>query len=122
MWGLGWIEQLLQDVRFAARLLRKSPIHACVSVLTLALGIGASTAIFSVVYGVLLRPLPYSKLEQIVSVWEVGPEGQRMRFADPNFADVRAQSQSFQGVAQMTGYEATAVSGGEPERVRLAIV
>ncbi|HEY2739580.1 MAG TPA: ABC transporter permease, partial [Thermoanaerobaculia bacterium] len=122
MWNLGWVEQLLQDVRFAARLLRKSPIHACVSVLTLALGIGASTAIFSVVYGVLLRPLPYPRPEQIVSVWELGPEGQRMRFADPNFADVRAQSQSFQGVAQMTGYEATAVSGGEPERVRLAIV
>ncbi len=122
MWGFGRVEQLLQDVRFAARLLRKSPVHAGVSVLTLALGIGASTAIFSVVYGVLLRPLPYPKPEQIVSVWELGPDGQRMRFADPNFEDVRAQSQSFQGVAQMTGYEATAVSGGEPERVRLAIV
>jgi putative ABC transport system permease protein len=122
VWGLGWVEQLLQDFRYGTRILRQSPTYAFVSVLTLALGIGASTSIFSVVYGVLLRPLPYPKPEQIVSLWEVGAEGHQMRFADPNFEDVRTQARSLQGVAQMTAFEATVAIGGEPERVRVAVV
>ena len=121
-WGLGWVEQLSQDFRYGARVLWKSPIYAFVSVLTLALGIGASTSIFSVVYGVLLRPLPYPKPEQIVSLWEVSSEGHRMRFADPNFVDVRAQARSLQGMAQMGAYEATVSTGGEPERVLVGVV
>ncbi|HEV8581987.1 MAG TPA: ABC transporter permease [Thermoanaerobaculia bacterium] len=122
VWGLGWVEQLSQDLHYGARILWKSPIYAFVSILTLALGIGASTSIFSVVYGVLLRPLPYPKPEQIVSLWEVSSEGNRMRFADPNFEDVRAQARSLQGVAQMAAYEATVLINGEPERVRVAAV
>lgn len=122
VWGLGWVEQLSQDFRYGARILWKSPIFAFVSVLTLALGIGASTSIFSVVYGVLLRPLPYPKPEQIVSLWEVSSEGHRMRFADPNFVDVRAQARSLQGMAEMGAYEATVSTGGEPERVRVGVV
>jgi putative ABC transport system permease protein len=117
-----WSEQLSQDFRYGARILWKSPIFAFVSVLTLALGIGASTSIFSVVYGVLLRPLPYPQPEQIVSLWEVSPEGHRMRFADPNFEDVRTQARSLQGVAQMAAYEATVSTGGEPERVLVGVV
>jgi putative ABC transport system permease protein len=122
VWGLGWVEQLSQDVRYGARILWKSPIYAFVSVLTLALGIGASTSIFSVVYGVLLRPLPYPKPEQIVSLWEVGSKGQQMRFADPNFEDVRAQARSLQGVAQVGAYDVTVSIDGEAERVRAAAV
>ncbi len=122
VWGLGWVEQLSQDCRYGARILWKSPIYAFVSVLTLALGIGASTSIFSVVYGVLLRPLPYPQPERIVSLWEVSSEGHRMRFADPNFVDVRAQARSLRGMAQMAAYEATVSIGGEPERVRVGVV
>jgi putative ABC transport system permease protein len=122
VWGLGWVEQLSQDFRYGARILSKSPIYAFVSVLTLALGIGASTSIFSVVYGVLLRPLPYPRPEQIVSLWEVSSEGHRMRFADPNFVDVRTQARSLQGMAQMAAYEATVSIGGESERVLVGVV
>jgi ABC-type antimicrobial peptide transport system permease subunit len=122
VWGLGWVERLSQDFRYGVRILRKSPVYAFVSVLTLALGIGASTSIFSVVYGVLLRPLPYPEPEQIVRVWEVGSEGHRMRFADPNFEDLRAQAHSLQGIAQMASYEVPVAIGSEPDRVRAALV
>jgi putative ABC transport system permease protein len=95
------LETLFQDVRFGLRMLRKNPGFTVVAVLTLALGIGANTAIFSVFYGVLLSPLPYPKPEQIVQLWEVNEKtGNRMSFADPNFEDVRAQSHSFQGLAE----------------------
>lgn len=118
----GWLERLLQDLRYGARMLWKSPAFTAVSVLTLALGIGASTAIFSVVYGILLRPLPYDKPEQIVRVSEVNSKGQRMQFADPNFEDVRAEARQLQGMAQMRSSEAPVSAGGEPERVRVAVV
>ena len=89
-----------QDVRYGLRMLAKSPGFTVVAVLTLALGVGATTAIFSVIYGVLLRPLPYTRPEQIVHLWEMSAEGRRMNFADPNFADMQSQNHSFQGVAE----------------------
>src|SRR5215472_807206 len=89
MWGFTWLERLLEDLRFGARLFVKNAGSTFVSVFTLALGIGASTAIFSVIYGVLLSPLPYDKPEQIVQVWEVDGEGGLSQMADPNFDDVR---------------------------------
>jgi putative ABC transport system permease protein len=91
---------LLQDLRHAFRTLIHKPVFSAVSILTLGLGIGAATAIFSVVYGVLLRPLPYDHPEQIVRLWEADETGHRMNFADPNFEDVRDQNHSLQEIAQ----------------------
>jgi putative ABC transport system permease protein len=98
--GLPFLETLLQDLRFALCLFRKSPGFFAITILTLALGIGATTAIFSVVYGVLLRPLPYRNPEQIVRLWEQSANGHRLNAADPNFEDLRAQSHSLAGLAE----------------------
>jgi putative ABC transport system permease protein len=121
----GWesiVETSWQDLRFAARMLRKSPGFASVAILTLALGIGASTSIFSVVDAVLLRPLPYPNPQQIVRVWEQSPDGHRMNLADPNFADFLAQNTTFDSLA-VYGFGLSSVSGGsEPVRLNLAAV
>ena len=116
------VETSWQDLRFAARMLRKSPGFTCVAILTLALGIGASTSIFSVVDAVLLRPLPYPNPQQIVRIWEQSPDGHRMNLADPNFADFLAQNKTFDSLA-VYGFGLSSVSGGsEPVRLNLAAV
>jgi len=86
---------LFQDVRYGVRMLAKNPGFTAVAVLTLALGIGANSAIFSVVYGVLLRPLPYPKPDKIIDLREVNAKGGRMNLADPNFEDIRSQTIRF---------------------------
>ncbi|HKF51659.1 MAG TPA: permease prefix domain 1-containing protein, partial [Candidatus Acidoferrales bacterium] len=87
---------LAQDVRYGVRMLRKSPGFAAVAILTLALGIGANTAIFSVVNAVLVRPLPYPDPERLVWFWEVQPNLPRAPFSAGDFLDFQAQSQSFE--------------------------
>src|SRR5919112_4518651 len=116
------MDGLMQDLRHGLRVLWKNRIYTFVSVLTLLLGIGASTAIFSVVNGVLLRPLPYPKPEQIVRVWEANAKGRTMQFADPNLEDVRAQVHSLQGMASMRSGEVTVSVNDAPDRVRVAHV
>lgn len=112
------METLIRDIRYAWRVLRKSRGFAVTAILTLALGIGATTAIFSVVYGVLLRPLPYDKPDQIVRLWELNAARHPVNFTDPNFDDMRAQSKSFAGLAEYGGYGMESVSGGsQPTRV-----
>src|SRR5205085_1826899 len=113
---------LLQDIRYALRMLLKSPGFTAAAVLTLALGIGASTAIFSVVDAVLLRPLPFPNPHQVVTVWELSANGRRMHLADPNFLDFREQNHTLVGLADFnTGPES--VSGGsEPVRMSIAAV
>ena len=91
---------LLQDLRYALRQLGKNRGFTAVAILTLALGIGATTAIFSVVYGVLLGPLPYADPTRIVAIFEIDPNGGHNRLADPNFDDFRDQSHSFQAIAK----------------------
>src|SRR6266550_4628383 len=89
-----------QDFRYAARVLGKNPGVTTIMVFTLALAMGATTAIFSVVYGVLLRPLPYSGADRIMALSEVNSNGRPARLADPNFDDFRDQSHSFQSIAK----------------------
>src|SRR4051812_20058526 len=113
---------LLHDLRYSLRQLRKSPGFSAVAILTLALGIGATTAIFSVVYGVLLRPLPYADPNRIVSIFEIEPSGRHNRLADPNFDDFRDQSHSFQAIAKYSAYTAAVSGGSEPTRSIVAHV
>src|SRR5579871_6162629 len=93
------MESLLQDVRYALRMLRKSPGFAAVAILTLALGIGANTAIFSVVNGVLLNPLPYPQPEQLVALYQRTPNFTEASIPYPNFLDWQRETRSFSSLA-----------------------
>jgi len=116
------METLLQDLRRAFRTLRRSPGFTAVSVLTLALAIGATTAIFSVVYGVLLRPLPYENPARIMAIHEVTNKGTWNRLADPNFDDFRDQSRSFQAIAKYAASIASVSGGSQATRTIVANV
>ena len=116
------METMLQDFRYAVRMLRKNPGFSFVTVFTLALGIGATTAIFGVVYAVLLRALPYDKPNQIVRLWEVSDHGKRMNFTDPNFEDMRSQGHSLQELAEYGAWVQPVLGGAEPTRTMVASV
>ena len=103
-------------------MLRKNPGFTLVAFFTLALGIGATTAIFSVMYEVLLRPLPYENPDRIVRLWEADAQGHRMSFTDPNFEDIRSQSHSLQGLAEYRALPESVSGGSEPTRVTVATV
>jgi putative ABC transport system permease protein len=111
------MDTLLKDIRYSIRSLAKRPSFTAIAVLTLALGIGASTAIFSVVDGVLLRSLPFPDADQVVQVREVNQRGNRISFAEPNFLDLHARSNSFTGMAQYAGEVTTVTGATEPVRV-----
>src|SRR4029450_7654958 len=91
---------LLLDLRHAVRVLVKNLSATAVAVFTLALAIGATTAIFSVVYGVLLRPLPYPAPDRLMAVWEINHRGNYARLADPNFNDFRDRNRTFSVMAK----------------------
>ena len=113
------MDTLLQDLRFAARVLLKFPGFTTVAVLTLGLGIGGSTAIFSAVDGVLLRPLPFSEPERLVAVWTSQPKRGANKGANsfPDFEDYRTQTDSFEDLAAFRGKGYTLVEGGRAERL-----
>src|SRR5712671_1003907 len=114
------MQTLWQDLRYGLRMLGKNPGLTVVVVLTLALGIGATTAIFSVVYGVLLRPLPYPDSNRIMAVFEVTSKGRPSRVADPNFDDFRDQSRSFQAIAKYNAYIVSVSGASQPTRTMVA--
>jgi putative ABC transport system permease protein len=109
----------LQDLRYGARMLVKQPGFTLIALLTLSIGIGANTAIFSVVNSLLLRPLPYSESEQLTWVWmDNRPEGIREDITSwPNFEDWRAQNQSFQAMAGVRDRRFNLTGAGEPEEL-----
>ena len=115
-----WLQSVHADCRYALRQLRKNPGFTAVAVLTLALGIGVTTAIFSVVYGVLLRPLPYPEPNRIVAIFEVTSEGRPSRLADPNFDDFRDQSRSFQAIAKYNENVSSVSGASQPTRTPVA--
>lgn len=117
------MERLSQDLRFIARSLIRNPGFFVVTVLTLALGIGCTTAIFSVVNGVLLMPLAYPASERIIQVFQSTKDGTRNSFTEPNFIDVQSQARSFSHIAMSSSPNIVTVGGlKEPARAKLALV
>ncbi len=116
------LDAMWQDVRYAVRTLLRTPGFAIVALLTLALGIGANAAIFSVVDGILLRPLPWDHPEQLVWISEINTRGHSMAVAWPNLVDWRRESTSFTGVSPVNDYTTTVLGGEEPMRVSIALV
>ena len=92
---LRWLGRLARDVRYTVRSLRRAPGFTTVAVLTIGVAIGACTAMYSVVHGVALRPLPYPSPDRLVHLFQVNKPGSRENFSDPNFFDLRAASSSF---------------------------
>jgi predicted permease len=119
IWGWTWLERLVQDLRFALRTLRKDLGFTVIAVLTLALGVGANTAIFSVFNGVLLQPLAYHDPGQLYGIWTT-QQGQAARTGSswPDVADFRDQAKSFDQVGAALPFSWVFVLGGEPKRVR----
>jgi len=116
------METVLQDLRYAVRTLAKSPGFTLVAVLTLALGIGANTAIFSAVNAVLLKPLPYPGSDRLVQVMSTGFRGMRFGVSFPDLHDLRALSQDFTGVAAVRTQRHNLTGAGDPRDVQAAAV
>jgi putative ABC transport system permease protein len=112
-----WLGELRQDFTYAARYLRANPGFGLAAVVTLALGIGASTAIFGVANAVILRPLPFKDPDRLVRIYETNPSTPRFSASDPNYLDWRARSRSFAELAAYGGGGASLVGDGEPERL-----
>jgi predicted permease len=119
-----WFDSLITDLRYALRVLRKSPGFAGVAILTLALGIGANTAIFSVLNGVILKPLPYAQPDRLVLIWsELKLAGQsRVPSSGPDLADLKSRSGLLQSVGGIWVGSAALMGTGEPEQLKVGFV
>ena len=127
VWSFAVIENLLRDLRLGARALHRNPLFTAIAVITLALGIGANTAIFSLVDAVMLRPLPFSDSDRIVTVWEVPPK--RIQAGSPghdptqnevspvNFLDWRRRSRAFSAMSAIDVFPIGLSGYGEPRAV-----
>jgi len=118
VWRVVWIEQLIVDIRFGLRMLGKNPGFAAIAILTLALGIGANTAIFSVVQGVVLAPLPYPDPDRLVLIRENNPALQHLVWVSyPDFLDWQRNARSFQQMAALEWEYYNLTSPGAPEHL-----
>jgi len=117
-----WVHSVVSDCCFGFRQLRKNPGSSAIMVFTLALATGATTAILSVVYGVLLLPLPYTAPDRIMAIFEVTSSGTQSRLADPNFDDFRDQNHTFQSIAKYGDNIASVSSASQPTRAGIASV
>src|SRR6266851_8082225 len=113
---------LWQDVRYGLRLLGKNPGFTAIAILTLALGIGANTALFSVVNGVLLNPLPFPNPNQLVAVYTKSPNFQESSISYPNFLDWQKDSHSFASLSAFRSDDFNMTGAGEPQRVHIHMI
>jgi predicted permease len=114
-----WLETCLKDLRFGLRSLGRSPGFTAVALLTLALGIGANTAIFSVIHAVMLRPLPYREPSQLAKIW---PERPRVSASKSDYVEIRDAARSFDGIAAYSNWGFTVTGSGEPAKIEGARV
>ena len=118
MWGWSCLERAAQDLRLAFRMLRKSPSFTALALAALALGIGATTAIFSLVDSILLRPLPFPDPSRLQMIWELPPHSSHRNVAQTqNFLDWRARNRSFEDVAAMFQFPYNLEGSGDPVQV-----
>jgi predicted permease len=122
--GLPALESVVQDARFALRVLRKNPVFAGVAVTTLAISIGANTAMFSVVYSVLLKPLPYPESDRLYNVFQVKPDDRIMGtgWSYANFTDLLRQNEVFTDLAGSQRHQLTLTGRGDPAVVDTSVV
>ena len=122
--GLPFLEVLRQDLRYGLRMLRKSPAFTSIAIITLALGIGANSAIFSVVNGVLLRPLPYSDPGRLINVFNTAPSRDLESFggSPPDFRALRERNQTLTSLSALSMSFFNLTGPEEPERLRAAVV
>jgi putative ABC transport system permease protein len=112
-----WMQGVVMDVVYAVQSLRRSPAFAAAALLTLALGIGGAAAAFTVVNGVLIRPLPYGAPDRIGMLWMQSPDGGRLPFSTPNYLDLREWNRSFESVAAFRAWSYAVEDGGSTELV-----
>ena len=115
---VNWIQDFVQDLRFSLHMLRKSPGFTTIAILTLALGIGANTALFSVVNGVLVKTLPYPNPEQLVWLAESKPNFASGSISWPNFRDWLKENHTFAGMSLYRSYSFNLTGAGEAEQVQ----
>ena len=118
-----WLRDFGRDLRIAWRGLARVPSFSVTAILTVGLGIGASAAMFTVVDGVLLKPLPYPDADRIVQLYQISDKGTRGgNVSEPNFLDWQAQTRGFSAMAETANRLVTVTGAGEPQSVRLAVV
>ncbi len=124
--GIGWLERLTQDVRVTLRMIRRSPGFALAAIATLALGIGATTAVFTVVNGILIRPLPYPEPDRLVGVWHSaqfqGITSNNIRFSSTMYLTYREQTATFAEFGVWRVGQASVTGRGDPEQVPTLVV